>query len=189
MKTLIFTAGVVLALSGCASSGPQLAWGKPGVSKVDYGTDVGMCTGFAAGTNTDKGSNTAGGIDGKTIANTESPGLNPMPQPANGGTSAQTEHSQAPIPAGGTYSGMASADFAQRAATQQRTAEMAAARARAAAFKTCLVERGYQEFPLTADQRAHLATLTRGSNEYHEYLYKLGSDADIVGKQSRAPVK
>jgi hypothetical protein len=66
---------------------------------------------------------------------------------------------------------------------------MTAQRARAEAFKTCLVERGYQEFPLTPDQRAHLATLKRGTNEYHEYLYTLGSDAEIVAKQSRAPVK
>jgi hypothetical protein len=79
---------------------------------------------------------------------------------------------------------MASADFAQRAATQQRTAEMAAKRARAEKLNSCLVERGYQEFALTAEQAAHLAKLPKGSNEYHEYLYKLGTDAEIVGKQS-----
>ena len=39
-----------------------MAWGKPGVSKVDFGTDVGMCTGMAAMQNTGDGSNTAGGI-------------------------------------------------------------------------------------------------------------------------------
>ena len=189
MRTLLFNAGVVLVLSGCASTAPELAWGKPGVSKVDYGTDVGMCSGFAVAKNTGNGGNTAGGIDGKTIANTASPGIDPMPQPANGGTAAQTEHARAPIPASGTYSGMATADFAQRAATQQRTAEMTAQRARAEAFKTCLAGRGYQEFPLSADQRAHLATLKRGTNEYHEYLYELGSDAEIVGKQGRAPAK
>jgi hypothetical protein len=189
MKMVLLVPGIVLALGGCASTAPELAWGKAGVSKVEYGTDVGMCSGFAVAKNTDNGGNTAGGIDGKTIANTANPGVNPMPQPANAGTSAQSTHSEAPIPASGTYSGMATADFAQRAATQQRTAEMAAQRARAEAFKTCLAGRGYQEFPLTADQRAHLATLKKGSNEYHEYLYKLGSDAEVVGKQSRAPAK
>ncbi|HEV7605908.1 MAG TPA: hypothetical protein VGO61_01105 [Steroidobacteraceae bacterium] len=175
MKTLLLTAGVALALGGCASTTPQLAWGKAGVSKVDYGTDVGMCTGLAAMQGTGDGANTAGGINGKNNS-------------AGGGGSGQASP-DASIPAGGSYSGMASADFAQRAATQQRTAEMAAQRARAERLSSCLVERGYKEFALTAEQAAHLATLQKGSNDYHEYLYKLGSDAEVVGKQSRMPVK
>ena len=75
---------------------------------------------------------------------------------------------------------MASADFAQRAATQQRTAEMAAKRARADALNSCLVGRGYQEFALTAEQAAELAKKPKGSNEYYEYLFKLGTDAEVV---------
>jgi hypothetical protein len=169
MRTLILTAGITLALLGCATAPSEMAWGKPGVSKVDYGTDVGMCTGLAAMQNAD-GSNTAGGIQGKNNS-------------AGGGGSGAASP-DASVPAGGSYSGMASADFAQRAATQQRTAEMAAKRARAEKLNSCLVERGYQEFALTAEQAAHLAKLPKGSNEYHEYLYKLGTDAEIVGKQS-----
>jgi len=172
MKTYLLAAAVALALSGCAATAPQMAWGKPGVSKQDYGTDVGMCTGLAAMRNTGDGTNTAGGINGKNNS-------------AGGGGSGQAQP-DSNIPAGGSYSGMASSDFAQRAATQQRTKEMAEKRARADALKNCLVERGYQEFPLTAEQAAHLATLQKGSNEYLQYLYKLGSDAEIVGKQSRA---
>jgi hypothetical protein len=148
-----------------------MAWGKPGVSKQDYGTDVGMCTGLAAMRNTGDGANTAGGINGKNNS-------------AGGGGSGQASP-DANIPAGGSYSGMASSDFAQRAATQQRTKEMAEMRARADALKSCLVERGYQEFALTAEQAKHLATLQKGSNEYLQYLYKLGTDAEIVGKQKR----
>ena len=65
MRTLYFVAGVALALSGCAVTAPQMAWGKPGVSKVDYGTDVGMCTGLAAQKNVDDGAHTAGGVKGR----------------------------------------------------------------------------------------------------------------------------
>jgi len=172
MTKLLVVAGIAMALSGCSTtSGAQMAWGKPGVTKQDYGTDVGMCTGLAAMRNAGDGSNTAGGINGKNGS-------------AGGGGA-----TDAATPSSGGYSGMASSDFAQRAATQQRTKEMAEQRARADALKTCLVGKGYQEFPLTSEQAAHLSTLQKGSSAYLEYLYKLGSDAEIVGKQSRAPAK
>jgi hypothetical protein len=89
------------------------------------------------------------------------------------------------LPAGGTYSGMASSDYAQRAATQQRTQEMMVKRARADTLKGCLTERGYREITLSAEQRAHLATLKAGSNEYHEYLYKIGSDPAVGAVSAR----
>jgi hypothetical protein len=34
---------------------------------------------------------------------------------------------------------------------------------------------------LTPEQRAHLATLKPGSDAYHEYLYKIGSDPATAG--------
>ncbi|HEU5133961.1 MAG TPA: hypothetical protein VFU13_02340 [Steroidobacteraceae bacterium] len=175
MKAFLLMSAVALVVSGCASTATQTAWGKPGVSKKDYGTDVGMCTGLAAQATSEGNSNTAGGVGGRNNA-------------AVGGGGGQASPS-ASTPASGTYSGMASSDYAQRAATQQRTQQMAEQRARADAFKGCLMERGYQEFALTPEQAAHLATLHKGSNEYLEYMYKLGSDAEIVGKQSRVPAK
>jgi hypothetical protein len=80
---------------------------------------------------------------------------------------------------------MASSDYAQRAATQQRTQEMMVKRARADTLKGCLTERGYREITLSAEQRAHLATLKAGSNEYHEYLYKIGSDPAVGAVSAR----
>jgi len=71
----------------------------------------------------------------------------------------------------------------QRAATQQRTRDMAIQRARVMALKTCLVDRGYQEFQLTAEQRQHLATLPQGSDERRDYLYKLGTDPAVFKAQ------
>jgi hypothetical protein len=187
MKANLFTAGlaagVVLASFGCSTTAPSTSWGKAGVSKVDYGTDIDMCTGLAAQQVTGASTNTAGGINGSNNqaqtgsdrGATTQPGAGGTPPPATqGGTVGST-------PAGGVYSGVASADYAQRAATQQRTQEMLAKRAKADALKSCLTERGYREFALSAEQRAHLATLKAGSNEYHQYLYKLGSDPAVVG--------
>jgi hypothetical protein len=189
MKTFMMAAGFALFLSSCANTGSETAWGKPGVSKRDYGTDVGMCTGFAVRLDGGNGANTAGGIDGKTISNTNGPAPDLTPAASVNPDGTQTSHVAAPLPASGSYSGMASSDFAQRAATQQRTAEMAAQRARSEALKSCLVGRGYQQFALTEEQAGHLASLKKGTNEYHEYLYKLGSDAEVVGKQSKLPAK
>ena len=60
---------------------------------------------------------------------------------------------------------------------------MQAKRVQAETFKHCLTERGYQEFTLTPEQRAKLATFKVGTNEYHEYLYSLGADANVLAKQ------
>jgi hypothetical protein len=73
-----------------------------------------------------------------------------------------------------------------RAATQHQSQEMAAKRFREEKLSRCLVERGYQKFSLTAEQNAELAKLKPGSNEYHEYLYKLGTDPAVLAKQGVA---
>jgi len=183
MRTLTLFAGLVLTVSCCASNAPQMVWGKPGVSKVDYATDVGTCTGLAVTKPTGNGANSAGGVDGKAITNAASPPTPMTPPPQTGGPNGQTQHVEAPLPAAGSYSGMVSSDFAQRAATQQRAQEMAAQRARSEALKGCLVGRGYREFALTAEQRAHLATLPKGTHEYLEYLHSIGSNPEVVAGQ------
>ena len=131
------------------------------------------------------GANTAGGISGQ----------NPLHQPQSPSGSGVRQGQ--PLPgrhrptgrsidsAAATYRDSASADFVQRAATQQRAQEMAAQRARAEALKICLVERGYTEFALTAEQRAQLAKLPQGSDERREYLYKLGTDPGHARPGSR----
>jgi hypothetical protein len=181
MKSILLVAGIGLALAGCASSAHHTAWGKPGVSRVAYGTDIGMCTGLAAIQNTGNGANSAGGINGRnssaqtdTARGSSSAGAAAAGAPAGGGSN---------VPATGTYSGMVSTDFAQRAATQQRALEMQAKKLQAETYKSCLTERGYKEFRLTAEQQAKLNTFKVGSNEYHEYLYSLGANADVVAKQ------
>jgi hypothetical protein len=171
---LVAAAGATALLAGCAT-GPATAWGKPNVSKVDYGTDIGMCTGLAAMQGSGNGANTAGGLNGQ---NGSAPKTNQGDTArASGANSQQQSNSGSAFPTGGgMYRDSAPQDVVQRAATQQQAQAMAEKRARADAFKSCIMERGYQEFTLTAEQRQHLATLKPGSNEYHEYLYKLGAD-------------
>lgn len=165
MKSSLFAAGVVVALSACATSSQPTAWGKPGVTKPEFGNDLGMCTGISIQQSSGAGANTAGGVSGR-----------------NNNTSAgsSTAGAGAGTVAGGTYQGMASGDYAARAATQQQSQEMAAKRMQADAYRNCLVQRGYKEFTLTPEQGAQLAKFKNGSEEYYEYLYKLGSDPKVV---------
>ena len=75
-------------------------------------------------------------------------------------------------------------DTVARAANQSQAAEVANNKARTARLKNCLTERGYTEFTLTPEQRAKLATLPEGSTERREYLYKLGTDANVLKSQA-----
>jgi hypothetical protein len=167
MKTIILTGAIALTLSACSTTAHNTAWGKANVSKVDYGTDVGMCNGLASLENSDNGANTAGGMNGSRAAGAGS---------ANAGGSMGSL-------GGGTYTGTASPDLVNRAATQQQSQAMAAKRLREDTLARCLSERGYSKFALTAEQNAELAKLKPGSNEYHEYLYKLGANAEVLSKQ------
>jgi len=181
MKKILLVAAIAAVMTACATPGQQTAWGKANVSKVDYGTDVGMCTGFAAMAASGNGANTAGGINGANgTAQTRGGDSARAAGPAGSGPTGAAF----PTGGGGAYRDSAPPDVVSRAATQQRTQEMAAQRARSEALSSCLTERGYTEFKLTAEQRAHLATLKEGSNEYHQYLYQLGADPAVVKAQA-----
>ena len=49
---------------------------------------------------------------------------------------------------------------------------------------TCLTERGYQRFRLTAAQMRTLRGLAQGSAEREAYLHSLGSDAQVLSAQA-----
>lgn len=185
MKQMLLVAGIAALVSGCAATGPQTAWGKANVSKRDYGTDIGMCTGLAAQASSGNGANQAGGLQGR----------NNQPPASSQGDAARTSGQNTgsnstpspgaafPTGGGGAYRDSAPQDVVARAASQQQAQVMAEKRAKADAFKACIVERGYSEFALTPEQAAHLKTLKPGSNEYHEYLYKLGADPSVLQTQ------
>ena len=181
----IFLIGVSAALlCACAASGPKTAWGKPGVTKVEYVTDLGTCTAQAAMTQGSGGnSEIAGGLSGQN--NSANNGMKDAnrpsgPPPASGGGS--SAGAAAPI-GGSMYRDSAPPDVVNRAANQQQAAEIAASRAKANAMKSCYVQRGYKEFTLTAEQRAKLGSMQTGSNEYLQYLAEIGADASIVNGQ------
>lgn len=190
MNKAILVAAVAAVITGCAAQGPKTAWGKANVSKQDYGTDVGMCTGYAAMATSGNGANTAGGINGQNSTMPpkagEGPGGNPTgPQTAPSGPQNNAGGSGAAFPTGsGAYRESMSDDMVTRAATQQRTVEMAKLRARQMALSSCLTQRGYVEIKLTEAQRTELGKLKEGTNEYLEYLYKLGADPAVVSSQS-----
>ncbi|MEO8063674.1 MAG: hypothetical protein ABI821_13100 [Pseudomonadota bacterium] len=185
MKSILSVACAVAVLLGCTVNGstPVTAWGRKDVSMIDYRTDAGQCAVLAATTTPDSNAaKTAGGING------ENGGAPPAPQ-ASGAATAAAGGSTAgsggtPSVTGGTYRDSASADFVNRAAMQQRTQEMAAQRVRTDALKSCLAGRGYTEFELTAAQRDELSKLPQGSDARRDYLYKLGTDPEVLSKQS-----
>jgi len=167
---LLVVAAVAAVLSACATTGTVTGWGKANVSKVDFGTDIGTCAGLAAMQDPGNGANKAGGISGQNRGGLESSKPNvPVTSPV--------------LMGGGVYRDSAPADVVNRAATQQRTQEMESQRLRTEAYKGCMVERGYQEFVMTEEQRKQVATLAVGSNEYYEYLHKIGADPQVLSSQ------
>ena len=186
MKSIFLFAVSAALLSACAASGPPTAWGKPGVSQVDYVTDLGTCTAQAAMTQGGNGAYSAGGINGQNnSAPTQqaSGNANAGAAGAGAGTSSNSAGAAAPI-GGSVYRDSAPPDVVNRAANQQQAQEIAAKRARAEAFKSCYVQRGYKEFTLTPEQRAKLGSLQPGSNAYLQYLAEIGADASVFSAQS-----
>ena len=179
MKSILMVAISAALLSGCAATGPATAWGKPGVSKVDYVTDMGTCTAMAALSQGGNAANSAGGINGQnSSAPTQqaSGSANSGSAGAGGDASGSSNSAGAAAPIGGSmYRDSAPPDVVNRAANQQQAQEIAVKRARAEAMKSCYVERGYQEFKLTPEQRSHLGTLKPGTNEYLLYLAEIGA--------------
>jgi hypothetical protein len=53
-----------------------------------------------------------------------------------------------------------------------------------AVVDTCLTERGYHRYRLTAAQMRTLRTLAQGSAEREAYLHSLGSDAQVLTAQA-----
>ena len=183
MKSILLAMFATLTLSACASSGPATAWGKEGVTMMDYRTDGGQCAVYAATATPETiENNQAGGISGSN----ETARLPPTnPGKIDPGSSQPTAPTGDAFPTGGSvYRDGNNADYASRAATQQQLREVAVAKARTQALKNCLVERGYTEFNLTSEQKARLATLPEGSTERREYLYKLGTDASVLKSQA-----
>lgn len=191
MKTVISLAISAALLSACAATGPHTAWGKPGITKSEYVTDLGICSGTAALAETGNGAHTAGGLSGKNPEvqagnNSDAARQTNIGGGAPGGGAAGTA---VPVGGGGVYRDSAPVDVANRAAAQQTTQQMAAQRLRVDALKSCYSARGYQEFKLTPEQRKHLGSLEKGSNAYLQYLSGIGTDPSLPKSKAAVPPK
>ena len=178
-----------LGLAGCSINGkqPLTAWGKQGVSMLDYRTDSGQCALIAVTFEQNPtDANSAGGISGQNSAPPAQAPSGSMvasgTMPGMGGTVA----TNSAIIAGGNNRDSGAVDAANRAAMQQQSREMQAQRARNDALKFCLANRGYTEFALTREQRTQLETLPQGSDQRREYLYRLGTDPQVLASQAVA---
>lgn len=171
MKSMLLLALGAPLLCACATNAPATSWGKEGVSMLDYRLDGAQCAVMAS---TQQGggnqANTAGGITGKNGGESQLPSVNPN----------ASANASFPTGGGGPYRDSAPPDVVNRAAMAHRAREIEEQRLRTEALKGCLVERGYREFALTAEQRKHLATLPEGSEARREYLYKLGTDPQVL---------
>ena len=186
MKAILLAVGASLTLCACAASGPSTAWGKEGVTMMDYRTDGGQCAVYAATATPETiENNQAGGISGSNeTVRLPPPKTGPIDPGSNQPTSPTGD--SFPTGGGGAYRDGNNSDLASRAANQQQMREVAVAKARTQALKNCLVERGYTEFTLTPEQKAKLATLPEGSTERREYLYRLGTDPAVLKSQAVA---
>jgi len=174
MVATVAAIGVSLVCS--VNSNKATSWGKENVTKLDYQADTLLCATLAQQAEGDNAQNAAGGINGKNGAG-RLPGGDGNGAGNSGGTG------NAPSVGGGTYEGHASPDLVSRAANQQRAQEMQLKQARMETVRKCLVDRGYTEFELTAEQRAELAQLPQGSQARLDYLYKLGTNPDFLKRK------
>jgi hypothetical protein len=172
-KALLITASIALAACATVGSEASTSWGKPGVSLVQYWTDSSECALAGAAAQNASGTN----IDGTGTASDYSR--------IGGGSSGATgvPNDMRPVGTHGSEVDTNMYDVAARArynaALQQRNADLA----RKAAVESCLTERGYHQFRLTAEQSAHAATLAEGSRERREYLHGLAADPAVQAAQ------
>ena len=180
-------AALSLSLGGCSTSTPSTAWGKAGVSKENYVADLGTCMGVAGLTPVGNGANAAGGLSG---SNPQAPAGNHSDygrQQGGGGSGLVNPAAGGAVVngGGGIYRDSTPPDIVNRAATQEQSEAMVAQRASAETLKKCYADHGYREFKLAPEQRRHLASLERGSNEYLAYLAEIGSDPAVLGAPAR----
>jgi len=164
----------VAGLSACSVNtghARPTSWGKEGVSKLDYQTDGILCATLAERVEPGNAGKVAGGLSGSNAGGGGGG--------ASGSGGSQGGGSLSTL-GGGTYRETAPPDVVNRAANQQVSREMQVKQLRMDALRSCLVERGYTEFTLTDEERAKVDSLPQGSDERTNYLYKLGTNPEIL---------
>jgi hypothetical protein len=137
------------------SDAPSTSWGKAGVSFSDYLTDASACASAAA--------------------NVHAPPEDLIQTHVTGGVSATP---------GSAEAAQASNDALLATANEMRDRQVHAdEHARLMAEHQCLQQRGYTQFRLTPEQRAHAQALPADSVARANYLHQLAADPQVVSAQ------
>src|SRR5262245_17065634 len=116
MKSILLAVFAAFTASACVTSGPATAWGKEGVSMLDYRTDGGQCAVIAATQPSDSnGDHAAGGLSGKNETTR-------LPQAGSGDSTASSGATGSAFPTGGggMYRDNTNVDTVARAANQSQ---------------------------------------------------------------------
>ena len=161
MRIGVWAAFPAMALVACAvtsglnSEAPSTSWGKAGVTMNAYLNDASVCASMAATVHAPPEALVQSHM---TSTPSATPGSPDAIQQSN--------------------------DALLGAANEQRDAQVRADQhARLRAENQCLRDRGYSQFRLTAEQRAHAETLPPGSLERATYLHQLASDPAVLSAQ------
>lgn len=167
---------MIFAVPALAASAPEESWGKAGISFDQYRSDAVECgrEGYyldisetADAKEFVKASRQLDTINGLTPTGTTNVGPN--------GQVTSNEVDQ----------------MARFAATQQHVIDNVRPDQRFRSIKqtlqtttdNCLLKRGYSKFYLTDEQRHRLRKLKAGSDERHNYLYRLASNPAVLDRQ------
>jgi hypothetical protein len=188
MRASLAVATALLAAAPvAAANGPQVSWGKLGVTFEQYRADAVACgrAGYyldVSGTDAARVfRNASHQID--TIVDTGAAPVNKWAtdqiDPSHGAASlSRIEEAPAHFVEVGTRIGHVVASTRP----EERMREVG--QLLQSTVEQCLVARGYQRFQLSSDQRKHLRKLRPGTPERQAYLYGLATDAEILKAQA-----
>jgi hypothetical protein len=185
--SLAAAAALLAAVPATAADGPQLSWGKPGVTFEQYRADAVACG--RAGYYRDVSDTDAARVfrdASNQIDTIVATGAAPVDKwstdhvdPSHGAASlSRIEEAPASLVEVSTRIGQVVASTRP----EQRMREVG--QLLQSTVEQCLVARGYRRFQLTSDQQKRLAKLRAGTPERQAYLYGLATDAEILKAQA-----
>ena len=157
MRATAFTLSLIAAMSVSAAPAPPESWGKAGVTYDQYRLDALECSSEGYGLDISKSDDAKAFVSASRRLETE----------IGSGVDAYTYQ---------TIVNSVRPDARFRSIKELQLSTV----------YQCLMSRGYSKFRLTVEQQSGLKKLKSGSVERHMYLYKLGSDPNVLASQSVA---
>ncbi|QZH76313.1 MAG: hypothetical protein JY451_07190 [Erythrobacter sp.] len=173
MRTLILPSLAFAASLAAPAQAQDASWGLAGVSIEDYRTDAVECATQAYYTDLSQ-------TEDAEVFRRATSRLEALEGTAGTGDAA-----------GGAFAGGIDSLTLQRAQQEAQIVESTRADRRFRDLReilqdeleACLIERGYRQFALTAEQREALEDLDRGSDARRTYLHSLASDSAVLDAQ------